>query len=305
MTAEDDFKAWYAERRDHFARAQEDLAESVARFVSDWADQFVFRAPERHDRGATKDADRAYAKCVAKGVTDFDRLLEEPAPVGDLCRTRLIFRSRSDVEAFRSAVDQVWPHGPVQIDDFTYKPSDSGYRAVHVNGWLPAQIRGVALSVPYEVQVKTVAQDAWGYYTHDSSYVPTEVNQHPRWGQVRALQQLLSDQLHVVDQLQQQIEIVGEEIGHEVGAGGDPDEVMFSNVRVAIDELYATTCSLGEAQRIVRRAREHGITSMAQFEERISPERPAAAEIRETFDATRSRPPTAIELVAELLARGD
>jgi hypothetical protein len=153
--------------------------------------------------------------------------------------------------------------------------------------------------------VKTVAQDAWGYYTHDSSYVPTEINQHPRWGQVRALQQLLSDQLHVVDQLQQQIEIAGEEIAHDIATGADPSEVMFTNVRTAIEELLAAPCSIGEAQRLVRRARDVGITTMDEFRARVSPERPAAEDIRDTFQAARGRNPSEYELAAELLARPD
>jgi hypothetical protein len=76
-------------------------------------------------------------------------------------------------------------------------------------------------------------------------------------------------------------------------------------VRTAIDEIYAIPCSIGEAQRLVRRAREVAITTMEEFRAQISPDRPAAEEIRETFAAARGREPSAIELAAELLARAD
>jgi ppGpp synthetase/RelA/SpoT-type nucleotidyltranferase len=307
MTAEDEFKNWYSARRDHLARAQDDLVQVVARFVTDWGDDYGFRPPDTHERGSVKSARRAFAKCTPKNIdADFDCLLQDrPPPIGDLCRTRLVFRSRGDVEAFRNAVEQRWPLGEVEVEDFTFRPSETGYRALHVNGVIPVAVREEELTVPYEVQVKTVAQQSWGYYTHDSSYVPTEINRHPRWGQVRALQQLLSDQLHVVDQLQQQIEIAGEEIAHDVAEGANPDEVMFTNVRASIDELFAEPCSIGEAQRLVRRARESGVTTMAEFLLRVSPDRPAAAEIREGFEAVQKRMPSAVELAAELLARPD
>lgn len=305
MTAEDDFKLWFETRRDHLARAQDDLSQSVLRFVTDWADEYSFRLPEKSDKGAVKSPGRIYAKCVGKGINDdFERLLNDrPSPVGDLTRTRLVYRSRSDVEAFRVAVEQRWPLGEVQMEDFTFVTPETGYRALHINGHVLVRVRDEELTVPYEVQVKTVAQDAWGYYTHDSSYVPTEINRHPRWGQVRSLQQLLSDQLHVVDQLQQQIEIAGEEIAHDVATGADPSEVMFTNVRTAIGDLYASPCSIGEAQRLVRRAREAGIVTMDDFRDRVSPERVDAQEIREAFEAGRERAPSALELAAELLAR--
>lgn len=305
MTSEEEFNAWYADRRDHFARAQDDLVQVVARFVTDWGEVDGFRRPEDHERGAVKSAERAFAKCVGKGITeDFDRLLtDQPFIVGDFCRTRLIFRSRGDVEAFKSSVEQRWPLGAPDLEDFTLRPSETGYRALHINGALVAHVRDVEVAVPYEVQVKTVAQNAWGYYTHDSSYVQTVFNQHPRWGQVRALQQLLSDQLHVVDQLQQQIEIVGEDVAHDVAEGADPDEVMFMNVRTALRDLYGESCTVGQAQRLVRRARDAGLTTMDQFAERISPDRPAAAQARESFEATRDRAPTGFELAAELLTQ--
>ena len=305
MASEDDFKAWYDGRRDHFARAQDDLVQVVTRFVSDWGEVDGFRRPEAHERGAVKSAERAFAKCLGRGISeDFDQLLvDQPFVVGDFCRTRLIFRSRGDVEAFRFSVEQRWPLGTPEVEDFTLRPSETGYRALHINGALLAHVRDVEVAVPYEVQVKTVAQNAWGYYTHDSSYVQTVLNQHPRWGQVRALQQLLSDQLHVVDQLQQQIEIVGEDVAHDVAEGADPDEVMFMNVRAALRDLYGESCTVGEAQRLVRRARDAGLTTMGQFADRISPDRPAAPQVRESFEATRDRAPTAFELAAELLTQ--
>lgn len=306
MTVAEAFDDWYASRREHLARAQDDLVQSAKRFVEDWADEYGFRL-EHHDIGAVKSTERLMSKCAARGIdNDFDRLLfDRPPPVGDMCRTRLVFRSRGDVEAFQSAVEQHWPLGDPDIEDLTYAPSETGYRALHLNGIIAVDVRGHELEVPYEVQVKTAAQATWGYYTHDSSYVPTEFNQHPRWGQVRALQQILSDQLHVVDQLQEHIEIVGEEIARDVAAGADPTELMFSNVRAAIQELYAEQCSIGQAQRLVRRARDFDVTTMSAFASRVSPERATAAEIRETFELSRGRPPSAVEIAAELLARGD
>src|SRR5256885_16950456 len=98
MTVEDDFTEWFDTRRDHLARAQDDLVQSVERFVKDWADEDLFRLPEKHDKGAVKERDRILAKCTSRGILDsFDRLLTaEPRPMGDLTRARLVFRSKID-----------------------------------------------------------------------------------------------------------------------------------------------------------------------------------------------------------------
>src|SRR5260370_31141210 len=99
MNADEEFRAWFDSRRDHLARAQDDLVQSVDRFVKDWSDEYSFRLPEKHDFGAVKGRGRILNKCISKGITSkFDRLLtDQPPPVGDLTRPRLVFRSRSDV----------------------------------------------------------------------------------------------------------------------------------------------------------------------------------------------------------------
>ena len=305
MTDEEAFDAWLASRKEHLARAQDDLAQQVDRFAADWAEAYSSRTAEKHDRGAVKGRDRILDKCVAKAITtDFDQLLtDQSPPVGDLVRTRLVFRSQADVDAFRIAAELNWPLGATKIEDFIVESSSTGYRALHVNGALSVRIRDELVLVPYEVQVKTLAQDAWGRYTHDSSYVPTEINTHPRWGHVRVLQQVLSDQLNVVDQLQEQIEISGEEIAHDIAEGADPNELMFANVRSSIQEQYETACSIGNVQRPVRRAREQGLSSMDEFTLTVNPARPEAEAFSATFREAPGKPPSAYQIAAELLTQ--
>ena len=300
-----EFTSWFAGRRDHFQRAQDDLADAAKRFVDDWGSQFGFRRPEHDVHGLLKTPRRIFDKCVKKGfVDDFERVLTiVPAPVGDIARVRVVVRTRKDVEALRAAFEERWPMGDVTFEDTMFSPTESGYRALHMNGRTEAQVRDEKVWVPYEVQVKTVAQDAWGYYTHDSTYVPTEFNQHPRWGQVAALQRVLSDQLHTVDQLQEQIEVVAEETAYEISQGADPNDVMFANVRLALRELYDEKCTVIEAQRLVTRAREVGVQSMDEFRQRIAPDSSASAEAAESFRVLRKRDATGVELAAELLSR--
>ncbi len=257
---------WYEHMKPHLARARDDVLENVNHFVADWSEPFGFRC-ERAPSPRVKSVDRVAAKCLAKGIeADFDQLLAQPYAVGDLVGVRFVVRSRADVEAVVEALGNQSSLGYYNIEDLSDTPTSTGYRALHVNGSSEIVVREVPKTIPFELQVKTLAQDAWGYFTHDTAYVPTEVNQHPRFAPVQDLQRLLADMLHNVDLLQQHIEVQAEQIAHEVAAAADPNEVMFGNVQRIMRDTHDVRLSVSEAQRLVRLAHEAGVADIAQFE---------------------------------------
>src|SRR5579883_1207091 len=249
MSLPAEFATWYEGVAAHLSRAAADVLDNVHRFIEDWGPSDGFRC-EREPIGRIKSAERTYSKCLERGITeDFDRLLADPYEVGDLVGVRFVVRSRADVELVLAALERQGTLNYLAIDDFRDSPRPSGYRAVHINGVVEVKVRDISRAIPFEVQIKTLAQDSWGYFTHDTAYVPTEANQHPRFAHVKELQRLLADLLHNVDVLEQQIEVQAEQIAGEVAAQGNANEVMFATVRRAMEEAYEIKLSVSEAQR--------------------------------------------------------
>jgi ppGpp synthetase/RelA/SpoT-type nucleotidyltranferase len=299
----DEFRTWYLQRLEHLRRAERELLADVENFVQDWSDATGFRC-HRQPTARIKEPERCFEKCERKGVDgDYDQLLANPFAVGDLVGVRFVVRTRADVELVIEALEQQTTLDIYGTEDLSTDPTDTGYRAFHANGTIPSKVHESVVIVPFELQVKTLAQDAWGYYTHDMIYVPTEANTHPQFTHVRALQRLISDELQVIDSLQQEIEVMADEIAHEVIGDADPAKVSFVTVQDAMREGFEVEMSVSQAYRLAKIASDAGVLTVEEFRAIVTPDSPDYEPFAEAFRASRDRSPSAQEAAVELLGR--
>ena len=147
-------------------------------------------------------------------------------PVHDLLGVRVLVRSLNELVAVRRAVEELqagrgelYPLGnpdDFDVEDINADPRPTGYRALHIDGSVTVRVAEEDFTVPFEIQVKTLAQHVFGQNTHEGAYVPDEANQDPRYELVRGLQRALAEQLNAADLLLAQLEDVADAVRDDI-----------------------------------------------------------------------------------------
>jgi ppGpp synthetase/RelA/SpoT-type nucleotidyltranferase len=81
------------------------------------------------------------------------------------------------VEDLRPSCSARYPLGNPEdfdLEDINDDPRPSGYRALHIDGSVTVGVAGRDFTVPFEIQVKTLAQHVFGQHTHAEAYVRTK-----------------------------------------------------------------------------------------------------------------------------------
>lgn len=221
--AEADVRQFLDRNHEALERAIAEVERLVGFFLTDGAD-LGKSSVEQIEHARIKDARRVYAKARRKGLGDADDLLRRcdekdgrrRFPVHDLLGVRVLVRSLNEVAAVRRAVEALqvsrserYPLGnreDFDLEDMNEDPRPSGYRALHIDGSVTVRVAGRDFTVPFEVQVKTLAQHVFGQHTHGEAYVPDEANGDPRYELVRVLQKALAEQLNSADLLLAKLE---------------------------------------------------------------------------------------------------
>jgi ppGpp synthetase/RelA/SpoT-type nucleotidyltranferase len=224
-------------------RALAEVERLVGSFLSNRADLGEFSV-EHIAQARIKDAGRVFAKARRKGLSSADDLLRRcdekdgrrRFPVHDLLGVRVLVRSLNEVAALGRAVEQLrassdgrYPLGnreDFDLEDINYNPRPSGYRALHIDGSVSVRVAETDFTVPFEVQVKTLAQHAFGQHTHAEAYVPDEANGDPRYAVVRTLQKALAEQLNAADLLLAKLEDAAAAVRDSIG----PPEAAYGGV---------------------------------------------------------------------------
>ncbi len=94
----------------------------------------------------------------------------------------MLVLSLNDVGGLRRAVESLgleegglYPFGNPEdfdLEDINENPRPGGYRALHIDGSVTVREGETDYVVPFEIQVKTLAQHVYGQHTHDEAYVP-------------------------------------------------------------------------------------------------------------------------------------
>jgi ppGpp synthetase/RelA/SpoT-type nucleotidyltranferase len=130
-----------------------------------------------------------FAKARRKGLSEANDLLQRcdekdgrrRFPLPDLLGVRVLVRSLNDVAAVKRALEdlradgrELYPLGNAEdfdVEDMNGNPRRTGYRALHVDGSVSVRVAERDVTVPFELQVKTLAQHVFGQHTHDEAYV--------------------------------------------------------------------------------------------------------------------------------------
>ena len=244
---EDDVKHFLDSNHEVFRRASAEIEQRVGFFIADWGSICGFSV-ERIENVRVKDARRVFAKAQRKGLSDADGLLRRcdeqegrrRFPVHDLLGVRVLVRSLNDVTALKRALEDLlaapvglYPLGNPEdfdVEDMNDDPRPSGYRALHIDGSVTIRVADRDVTVPFELQVKTLAQHVFGQHTHDEAYIPTEANGDPRYELVRVLQSALAEQLHAADLLLAELEDVASALRDDITGRAAGRELKAASV---------------------------------------------------------------------------
>lgn len=314
---EQDVADWLEEQGPLLSRAIGEVQRGVEHFIDDWSKTWGFRY-EEIEKVRIKEPFRVFAKAERKGVSQPDELLTRCVeqdggmrfPVQDLLGVRVLVLSLNDVEALREGLEgllagsRLYPLGNPQdarVEDINESPRPSGYRALHIDGSVKVRVGEEERDVPFEVQVKTLAQHVFGQHTHDEAYVPDGGNDDPRYEHIRGLQEALAETLNGADLLLAQTEELAKMVRDEILRREAGEEVSSASVANAVYGQFEVMIRDEEAERWAERSLEMGISRTAEFEALIDLSGDKAVEENERFLRERGRRPAHAELIDALL----
>lgn len=313
-------RSWRNGKEKVFARAIEEIGRLVEFFLADWAATWEF-SYEVVAGARVKEAQRIYAKAVRRELDEPEQLLKRcyvkdernRFPVHDLLGVRVLVLSLNHMAALKQAVEDLgaeeeglYPFGNPEdfdLEDINESPRPGGYRALHIDGSVTVREGETHYTVPFEIQVKTLAQHVYGQHTHDEAYVPDDENEDPRYDLVKGLQQALAEQLNGVDLLLAQIEYVAATVRDDIARRSAGPEVSSASVANAVREKTGRLLRESDAEMLSDLAHNAGVSSSEEFAALIDPAGDEAAAFSDEFKAQRGRRPNTRELVEGVLAR--
>ncbi len=321
---EEEVRTWLIDNDELLGLAIAQIMERVARFLAAWGDTYEFSAEDIAE-ARIKEAPRILAKAERHGVTDPSALMErchkkdgrDRFPVHDLLGVRILVLSLNDVAAVKEAVESLREGAEgaeegdyslgnfddYDLEDINEDPREGGYRALHVDGSVSVRIEADVFVVPFEIQIKTLAQHVYGEHSHDESYVPDEANKDPRYGLVRGLQAALAEQLNAADLLLAELQEVAGDVRDGILSQEVGDDLTALSVTVAVLDRTGIRLRLDEASEVADAAQRGGLETKDELADFVDPARDAAAEFADAFQAEHRRRPSGKEAVVEMVKR--
>lgn len=188
-------KTRYEDEYQRYERARDKLVKTVESALEDLASAHGIRPIARLE-SSVKEFDSFYEKAQdlerdghIKSVNDCF------VQIRDLARARIICQTVDDAERITRMLRELDEVFFYDTKAQTHAPApETGYRAIHLNLEIDAQVGKRVLATPCELQVVTALQYAWGLYTHSDFYKGKEVPPL-----VATLMRELSDLLNVAD----------------------------------------------------------------------------------------------------------
>ncbi|ESX20179.1 hypothetical protein X747_29085 [Mesorhizobium sp. LNJC384A00] len=156
----------YEKRRPVLDRAVEQLKSLLLTVLGQIEDRRLVRA--EFDDVRPKALAGLKRKAIRHGWTPEVALTQCP----DLVGGRVICNNLEDVYRFESLLRENLPveAGSAERQDYIAKPTDQGYRALHLNFRLNAGEAFILEMVPCEIQIRSRLQDAWAELSHADLY---------------------------------------------------------------------------------------------------------------------------------------
>jgi ppGpp synthetase/RelA/SpoT-type nucleotidyltranferase len=170
----DELEAAFEERKARYVRANTRIKEILNAFLDDLSQRYGVREglmvvgnPKEFKSFHKKATEKYDCQSVDEA---FDR-------VRDLSRVRVLCHTLDDCYRLLTMLQEqqfLWVD-PAKIEDWIAKPSPTGYRAIHLEVMVDVPVAGEQIGVPVEVQIRTMLQEAWGFYTHGDFYKGIDV----------------------------------------------------------------------------------------------------------------------------------
>jgi putative GTP pyrophosphokinase len=167
--ARNELLAAFDAQKVRYERANKLVKETLQAFIDDLSKRYGLREGLQvvgDPKGFKSFYKKATQKYECKTVEEaFDR-------VRDLSRVRVLCHTLEDCYRL---LEMLQSQGhlyvePSTIQDFIKNPSATGYRAIHLEVTVDVPFGGETVGVPVEVQIRTILQEAWGFYTHSDFY---------------------------------------------------------------------------------------------------------------------------------------
>lgn len=183
----------FDEKESQYKRANGQLKDLLNALLDDLSQRYGVRAGLLV-LGEPKSFESFYKKATEK--YDCQSVDEAFEKVRDLARVRVICHTLDDCFAL---VDLLREQEVVYVDESSIEmwieePSETGYRAIHLEVSVDVPVGTKKIATPCEVQIRTALQEAWGHYTHADFYKGVVVPEL-----VRNLMRELSDLLYYTD----------------------------------------------------------------------------------------------------------
>jgi len=125
--------------------------------------------PIEHVKSRLKTPDSIVEKIARKGIDepDFDRIRAE---ITDIAGVRVTCSFVADVYQLFDLLTQQDDVTVRVVKDYIAEPKDNGYKSLHAIIEVPVFLSTGALSVPVEVQFRTIAMDFWASLEHKIYY---------------------------------------------------------------------------------------------------------------------------------------
>lgn len=161
--------AAFEDRKARYKRGNDLVKQTLEAFLDDLSKRYGVREGLMvvgDPKGFPSFYKKATEKYQCETIEDaFDR-------VRDLSRVRVLCHTLSDCYRLVQLL-QEQTHlfvDPLKIEDMIEEPSPTGYRAIHLEVTIDVPVEGGTVGVPVEVQIRTILQEAWGFYTHGDFY---------------------------------------------------------------------------------------------------------------------------------------
>jgi ppGpp synthetase/RelA/SpoT-type nucleotidyltranferase len=170
----DELEPVFEERKQRYVRANRSIKDTLNDFLDDLSARYGVREGLMVV-GEAKGFESFFKKATDK--YDCHSVEEAFDRVRDLSRVRVICHTLDDCyRLLKMLQDQQSLYvDPSKIEDRIREPSETGYRAIHLEVLVDITVDGEQIAVPVEVQIRTILQEAWGFYTHGDFYKGTHV----------------------------------------------------------------------------------------------------------------------------------
>lgn len=150
--------------------------------------------PIHHIQSRLKSMDSLLEKAERYGIEDpINNMDEVRDQILDIAGVRVVCNYREDIYALSELLLKQNDIKLLKIKDYNENPKESGYRSLHVVIALPVFLVNKQVSVPVEIQFRSIAMDTWASLEHELKYKNKGVLSEDVQEQLKSCARLLAD----------------------------------------------------------------------------------------------------------------